>query len=163
MTAPMNKDTAVRALLDKIETEAADDTPIAEYDIFSWSEQQADALRRRAAGELDWDNLAEEIEDLGRSELHACANLLVQAMRCMLKAQAWPEARDAPAWIADAIDFRQQAAGRFTPAMRQRINVEELYADALAATPATIDGLPPGPVTATCQWTLGQLLAAELL
>jgi Domain of unknown function DUF29 len=31
-----------------------------------WAEQQADVLRRRAANEVDWDNIAEEIEDLGK-------------------------------------------------------------------------------------------------
>jgi hypothetical protein len=50
----MNKDiTAVRALLDKIETEAADAeaAPTAEYeiDILAWTEQQAALLRQRAA------------------------------------------------------------------------------------------------------------------
>ena len=42
-------------------------------DILLWSERQAELLRRRAAGELvndaelDWPNIAEEIEDVGRS------------------------------------------------------------------------------------------------
>jgi hypothetical protein len=41
-------------------------------DIVTWSEQQAALLRRRAVGELvneaelDWDNIAEEIESVGR-------------------------------------------------------------------------------------------------
>ena len=40
-------------------------------DVVLWSEQQADLLRRRALGslvndgELDWTNIAEEIESLG--------------------------------------------------------------------------------------------------
>ena len=46
-------------------------------DFLLWSERQADLLRRRAAGELvndaefDWLNVAEEIEDVGRSQLRA--------------------------------------------------------------------------------------------
>ena len=39
-----------------------------ETDFYDWTKAQADTLRRRAANELDWDNLAEEIETLGRSE-----------------------------------------------------------------------------------------------
>jgi hypothetical protein len=46
----------------------------------------------------------------------------------MLKAEAWPLSRDAPTWRADAIDFRQQAADRFTPSMRQKIEVARLSA-----------------------------------
>ena len=38
-----------------------------DVDVNEWTKEQADALRRRAANELDWDNLAEEIEFLGSS------------------------------------------------------------------------------------------------
>ena len=43
-------------------------------DVFAWSERQAGLLRRRAAGELvneadiDWLDVAEEIEDVGNSQ-----------------------------------------------------------------------------------------------
>jgi hypothetical protein len=73
-------------------------------DILLWSERQAELLRRRAVDDLDFDNLAEEIADLGKSELRACKSLLTQALRYFLKAQAWPLSRDAPTWRADAID-----------------------------------------------------------
>ena len=58
-------------------------------------------MRRRAAGELvndaelDWPNIAEEIEDPGSNRLHAIELLLVQALRHMLKAEAWPLSLDA--------------------------------------------------------------------
>lgn len=133
-------------------------------DILTWSEHQAELLRRRAAGELvndtemDWPNIAEEIADVGRSQLHRVESLLVQALRHMLKAEAWPLSRDAPSWRADAIDFRRQARRRFSPSMRQRIDVAGLYADALAAIPDTIDGQPPLPVSDVCPVTLDKLL-----
>jgi hypothetical protein len=133
-------------------------------DILIWSEHQAELLRRRAAGELvndaevDWPNIAEEIEDVGRSQLHSVESLLVQALRHMLKAEAWPISRGAPNWRADAIDFRRQARRRFVPSMRQRIDVAGLYADALAAMPETIDGQPPLPVPDVCPVTLDELL-----
>ena len=43
-------------------------------DVLAWSRAQAAALRRRDAGHdvLDWDNLAEEIEDVGNSILWGC-------------------------------------------------------------------------------------------
>lgn len=37
-------------------------------DTYTWAQQQADALRRRSANEIDWDNVAEEIESVGKSE-----------------------------------------------------------------------------------------------
>jgi hypothetical protein len=136
-----------------------------EADILAWSEQQADLLRRRAAGELvndmDWSNIAEEIEDVGRSELRSCRSLLRQALRHMLKAEAWPLSRDAATWRADAIDFRRQARDAFAPSMRQKIDVADLYADALAALPEVMDGQLPLPVPAACPVTLDDLLSAD--
>jgi hypothetical protein len=76
----------------------------------------------------------------------------------MLKAEAWPLSRDAPSWRADAIDFRRQARDAFTPSMRQKIDVADLYADALAALPDAIDGQPPLPVH-VCPVTLDELLS----
>lgn len=136
-------------------------------DILTWSERQAALLRRRAAGELvndaelDWPNIAEEIEDVGRSEWRAVESLLAQALRHILKAEAWPLSRDAPTWRADAIDFRLQARRRFMPSMRQKIDVASLYADALKATPETIDGQPALPVPETCPVTLDELLTED--
>lgn len=135
-----------------------------EDDILLWSEHQAELLRRRSAvaqanDAIDWPNVIEEIEAVGRSELHAVVSLLVQALRHMLKAEAWPLSRDAPSWRADAIDFRRQARRAFAPSMRQRIDVAALYADALAALPETMDGVAPLPVSDACRLTLDELLA----
>ena len=129
-------------------------------DIVEWSERQADALRRRAHNEIDWDNVAEEIESVGRSELHAVESLIGQALRHLLKAQAWPLHRDAPSWRADSVDFRHQASDRFTGSMRQKIDVNRLYQRALRTIPETLDGEKPGPVDETCPMTLDKLLEA---
>lgn len=135
-----------------------------ETDILIWSQHQAALLRRLAAGErvnaqVDWQNVAEEIEEVGRSQLSAVESLLGQALRHMLEAEAWPESRDAPAWRADAIDFRRQARRRFVPSMRQKIDVPSLYADALAALPESMEGQKPLPVGLDCPITLEELLA----
>jgi hypothetical protein len=133
-------------------------------DILTWSERQTSLLRRVAAGEAandtpDWTHIIEEIEDVGRSELRSCRSLLRQALRHMLKAEAWPLSRDAPTWRADAIDFRRQARDAFVPSMRQKIDVADLYADALAAMPETVDGVPPLSVPDVCPVTLDELLS----
>lgn len=136
-----------------------------ETDILEWSEQQAALLRCLAAGERvndrhpDWANIAEEIEGVGSDRLHAVEALLGQALRHMLKAEAWSQARDAPVWRADAIDFRQQAGRRFVPSMRQKIDVAQLYRQALRALPESIDGELPRPVAEACPVTLDELLA----
>lgn len=136
-------------------------------DILLWSERQAELLRRRAAGrlvndaDLDWSALAEEIEDVGINRLHAVETLLVQALRNMLKAQAWPLFINAPSWRADAVGFRLQARRRFVPSMGKRIDIADLYADALFALPETVGGQSPLPLPLECTMTLNQLLSGH--
>jgi len=60
------------------------DADLHDRDFALWSEQQADALRRHAADEIDWENVAEEIEGLSRNDKRViylrlaiiCAHLL---------------------------------------------------------------------------------------
>ena len=134
-------------------------------DILAWSERQAALLRRRAAGELvseaelDWPNLAEEIESVGNEQVHAVRSLLTQALLHDLKAEAWPLSPEVPHWRAEARRFRIDAADRFTPSMRQRLDLARLYHRAMRAMPDSIDGQPPLPVPAICPVTLDELLS----
>jgi len=138
-----------------------------EADILLWSEHQAALLRRRAAGELvndadlDWPNIAEEIEAVGSEQLHAVASLLTQALVHMLKAEAWPLSREVPHWQAEARRFRGDAADRFAPSMRQRIDLVKIYRRALRAMPESIDGQGPLPVQDECPVTLNELLSED--
>lgn len=130
-------------------------------DILDWSEHQATLLRRIAAGErinnqVDWENVIDEIEGVGRSQLHAVRSHLVQALLHDLKAR--PNARDVEHWRSEFIRHRQDALVAFAPAMRQHIDLAILYRRALRALPATVDCQPPQPVPQTAQNTLDELL-----
>ena len=135
-----------------------------EGDILIWSEHQADLLRRMARGErvndqVDWENVAEEIEAAGRNERNAVESHLVQALLHDLIAEAWPLSRDAPHWRAEAIGHRIEARRAFSPSMAQRISVAKLYRQSLRRMPETIDGNTPLPVPAECSVTLSEPLA----
>ncbi len=136
-------------------------------DILEWSERQAALLRRRAAGELvndtelDWPNIAEEIESVGSEQCHAVETNLMRALIHMLKAEAWPLSRDVPHWQAEARVFRSIARRRFAPSMRQRLDLACIYADALHGLPETIDGQPPLPVPQMCPVTIDELLSED--
>ena len=143
-------------------------THMSEYDtdILVWSEHQAALLRRVAAGErindqVDWEKVIEEIESVGSEQMHAVQSLLVQALIHMLKAEAWPLSPAAPGWRAEAVRFRGDAADRFSPSMRQRIDLGKLYRRALRAMPETIDGQPPLPLREQCPVTLDELLSED--
>ena len=133
-------------------------------DVLEWSEHQADLLRRHAAGEPvnerpDWANIIEEVESVGRGQLSAVRSLLIRALEHDLKCTAWPQSRDIRHWQIEARRFRMDAAEAFTPSMRQRITLDELYRKALRLLPDTIDGVAPQPVPTDCPVTLDELLA----
>jgi hypothetical protein len=132
-------------------------------DILLWSEHQAELLRRLAAREPvnerpDWANIIEEVESVGREQLHAVESLLFQALLHLLKAEGRPQARDVGNWLPDARGFRVQAGRRFAPSMGRNIGVAGIYADALKALPARMDGEPPQAVAPDCPMTIDELL-----
>ena len=119
-------------------------------DILEWSEHQARLLRQHADGQdgneaPDWANIIEEIESVGRSELHTVRSNLMQALIHDLKCEAWPLALHVPHWRAEARVFRSNAADAFSPSMRQRLDLARLYRQALRGLPDTMDGLPRSP------------------
>ena len=94
-----------------------------ERDILTWSERQADLLRRLAAGErlneaVDWPNVIEEVQDVGRSALRSCRSLLRNALVHLLKLHAWPDSRAVGHWREETTSFLNDAEDCFTPAYR---------------------------------------------
>ncbi len=137
-----------------------------DLDVLSWSEDQAELLRQLAAGRpanapIDWPNIIAEIESVGRSELSRVRSLLTQAILHDLKAEAWPLALAVPHWRAEARVMRRDAMRTFTPSMRQRLDINEIYADALVGLPDSMDGNAPLAVPSTCPVSLDELLSAD--
>ena len=135
-----------------------------DVDVLEWSEHQARLLRHLAEGRAgnerpDWDNIIEEIESVGRSELRSVQSLLVLAFLHDLKCEAWPHSRDVPNWRSEARLFRSQASRSYTPSMRGRIDLTGLLADALRGLPSAMDGVPAGPTASTCPATLDEAFA----
>ncbi len=134
-----------------------------ERDALAWAEQQAALLRRVAAGErvndvVDWAHVIEEVADVGLSGLRACRSLLRQALVHLLKLHAEPRSQAAAHWQGEVAGFLTDVRDAFSPSMRQRIDLSELYADALYRTKdGDRDGpdLPPD----TCPFVLDDLLA----
>src|SRR3954452_20482699 len=106
-----------------------------ERDILAWSQYQADLLRRLARGErvndVDWVHVAEEIEDVGLSELHSVESFLDLMLVHLLKLHAWPGGESRAHWRGEILAFRRNARRRFSPSMRQRIDLGTLYAEAV--------------------------------
>lgn len=137
-----------------------------DHDVLAWSEQQAALLRRAARGErvntIDWAHVAEEIEDLGLSELNAVQSYLRQILVHLLKLHGWPDLGADQHWRAEIVAFQSDAARRYTRSMRQRIDLEKLHGRAVKQIEVTVYGgktarTPPVP----CPVTLDRLLEAS--
>ena len=62
-------------------------TTLYETDFYAWTQRQADLLRAETFEEVDWRNLIEEIETLGRSEKNEVQSRLIVLIMHLLKLQ----------------------------------------------------------------------------
>jgi len=137
-----------------------------ERDVLAWSQHQADLLRRLARGErvndVDWAHVAEEIEDVGLSELHSVESFLNLIMVHLLKLQAWPDDTASDHWHAEIVALQNNTRRRFTQSMRQRIDLDALYKDAIKQVRAgDRRGTVPRPWPDANPLTLDQVLTGD--
>jgi hypothetical protein len=138
-----------------------------EHDVLAWSERQAALLRRVARGErvndVDWDHVVEEIEDVGISELNAVHSYLRQILVHLLKLHGWPDLESEQHWRGEIVAFQSDAARRFAPSMRQRIDLAKIYDQARRQIDLTrYGGKPALAPPAICPVTLDELLATPV-
>lgn len=114
-------------------------------DFFAWTEEQAKALRDRAIGNgsnlpLDWENLAEEVESLGRAERNALGSHVARILRHLLKLKYSPAFDPQRGWRISIQESRAEVRRLLnaSPSLRTSLDVviaEEMPdAVALAAT-----------------------------
>ncbi len=137
-----------------------------ERDILEWSERQADLLRRVAGGEranhVDWPHVIEEIADVGGSELNFVRSYLRRAMIHLIKIHLSSDDLAQIHWHIELDAFCDDAANRYTPSMRQRIDVNSIW---VRARKLMLRYFSAEPLTRTlperCPWSLDELLAGD--
>jgi hypothetical protein len=95
-----------------------------ETDYYQWTIEQVQALKERNFSYLDWENITEEIEALGRSEYHAVVSLLMRQIEHRLKIDyvSLPECRNK--WKAEIIAFQDGMFRKLTPSMIPKLERE---------------------------------------
>ena len=132
-------------------------------DILSWSERQAGLLRRLSRGErvnveIDWQNVIEEVQDVGQSELRSVRSLLARALEHLLKIHGWPSG-PREHWRSEALTFLVDARRSLTPSMRGRIDLSDLYQEARAVVQATtVNGTLPQALSREWPFSLDDLI-----
>jgi hypothetical protein len=94
-----------------------------ETDFFAWTESQAKALRAHGRGDnaIDYDRLAEEIEDVGRSELAACESFVLLVLRHLLKLAHGTRTEPRAGWRREVVAYRIALGRRLTPSIRAKL------------------------------------------
>jgi Domain of unknown function DUF29 len=110
-------------------------TELYETDFVLWTEKTAELLRQKNYDAVDWENVIEEIECMGRNDRHAVESLLVQLIKHLLKL-AYRESereRNARHWVTEIDEFRSQLEKKLestTLANHVRDYFEKAYSDA---------------------------------
>src|SRR5437762_10825847 len=90
-----------------------DTTTLYDADFFAWTKQQAKALRAAARNRsnlpLDWKNLAEEVESLGRSDRRELRSQLNRIIQHLVKLQFSPMRDPRRGWYETLTEARTQA------------------------------------------------------
>ncbi len=83
--------------------------PSYDEDFVAWLEDQARRARRGEAGELDLENIAEELEGMARSDRREIRNRLIVLLIHLLKYSAQPRRRSS-GWLATIGEQRSRIA-----------------------------------------------------
>lgn len=129
-------------------------------DIVAWANQQAALLRAGQLTELDLFNIAEEIEDVGKSEQRELANRMAVLLMHLLKWQFQPRFRGA-SWENTIRHQRNKIYRRLksTPSLKPLLQDDDWIQDAWedGVDGASMEtGLTNFPET--CPWSMEQVL-----
>lgn len=145
-------------------------TDLYEDDFVAWAERQARELRdlqsRRWNGPLDLEHLAEAIEDLGRSQRHACESFLEQIIIHLLKLRHSTAEASRAHWANEIDHFRNELHRRLTPTIRQHLaaNLDSHYQTAARLTARALAREDPDPrpdVPTECPWSLDEVISSD--
>lgn len=136
-----------------------------EVDDVQWLEETIDLLKKQQFQQLDWENLIEELEDLGKEKKNAVASLLEQVIRHLLLLQYWTSELDYKQvhWQEEIYNFRIQLKRRLTTNLRDYLETEltSIYQDTLGFVEIKTQNsitFPP-----ECPYNLNQLLDIDWL
>ena len=136
-----------------------------ERDFVAWTRQQADLLRRAAAvspaTDLDFANLAEEIESLGKRDRRALAAQLARITGHLLKLQHAQAEQPRAGWEVDAHRSKARRILADSPGLKAELEalLGESYDDGRRFAARSLRTDPgPEPLPETCPYSLEQIL-----
>lgn len=134
-----------------------------DQDVMAWAAEQARLLRAGRFDQLDIEHIADEIEDVGKSEQRELASRMAVLLAPLLKWQCQPTHRGA-SWDRTMREQRKQALRKLkeTPSLGPLLSdpdwSEGVWGNAvtLAISETGFDAFPEA-----CPWTLSDVLADD--
>ena len=136
-----------------------------EKDVVAWANEQAALLRAGQFSALDIEHIAEEIEDVGKSQQRELATRMAVLLAHLLKWQYQPERRGS-SWQRTMKEQRRAIAEHLeeTPSLKRSLLdehwIRKTWADAVtrAVAETDLDVFPDA-----CPWTMAQAMNPEFL
>jgi hypothetical protein len=134
-------------------------------DVVAWASEQAALLRAGRLSDLDIEHIAEEIEDVGKSEQRELASRMAVLLSHLLKWEYQPERREG-SW-EDTIRTRRERIERRickTPSLKASLTDADWQADAWddAVDDAVKEtGIARKVFPKSCPWTKEQIMSQD--
>ena len=132
------------------------DGPRYEDDFYAWTQHQAEVLRTMPVSDnrFDREHVAEELEDLGKSERDSVRSQIRRIIEHLLKLAYSPAEQPRFGWMDTIDDARETLADKLTATLRRDAeeNFDKLYIEGRRRAarglsrngePAVADTLPP--------------------
>ena len=134
-----------------------------ERDFYAWANEQAALLRSGNLSAADIENIAEEIESMGKSEKRELVNRLAVLLMHLLKWQ-YQTSLQGHSWRMTVEEQRRQLRRhlRANPSLKSKVSeaLEDAYGDAILAA-ARETGVTRSAFPTTCLWTFEQIMDEE--
>ena len=147
----------------KIETLDLNTLYEQEYD--QWLEETVKILKNRQLDQLDYDNLIEEIEAMGRSEKHSLESNLIVVLMHLLKYKYQPQKRSR-SWLSSIFEHRRRLIKAFKTSPSLKRYYQEVFDECYkyAVKQASIEtGLPLNIFPNTSPFTTEETLDFDFL
>ena len=80
-------------------------------DFYAWTREQAAALRAVRPARVDWERIAEALDEMGDSELGALESDLARVIEYLLKLQYSPASDPRNGWVLSVVEHRADRLG----------------------------------------------------
>ncbi|MGH8478801.1 MAG: DUF29 domain-containing protein [Gammaproteobacteria bacterium] len=130
-------------------------------DFYTWAMETAQAIRERRFAGIEWDAVAEELEDMGRSEQKELRNRFSVLLAHLLKWRHQPQLTPNRSWALTIKEQRYQLRLllKHSPGLKRMLDETFKEAYEIARIQAAREsGLEEDLFPETCLWTVEQVM-----